>query len=138
MSALQDTDLRSGLNKAIRILAWSSLIVIFLITDGPIRFRPVTGLAPNTERFIALLIVGTLFGFAYPRRTLLIACVVLVGIFMFELLQMIWRSRHASFHDIAYKSAGAVAGLMIGKFVKDVRRKSAAPSLDDIRDSRPG
>jgi glycopeptide antibiotics resistance protein len=126
MSWLPEQGLKSGIDKAVRILAWSSLLAIFVITDGPIAFRPVTIFSPNVERFCALLVVGTLFGFAYPRRTLMIAAVVLAGIFMFELLQLIWDSRHASIYDVVYKSAGAMVGLMIGKSVMHSLRKPSA------------
>ena len=57
-------------NRTFKIAAWLFLVAIFVATDGPISFRPRSGLSPNEERFLALGVVGFLFSLAYPRRLL--------------------------------------------------------------------
>lgn len=109
--------------KVARILAWSSLVMILVFTDGPLAFRPETPFSPNIERFTALLVVGTLFGFAYPRRILVLMIFIFAAISFFELLQFIPANRHGSVYDVAYKSLGAMGGLMIGKSVYAIMRK---------------
>jgi hypothetical protein len=99
---------------AIRVLAWGLLLAIFVFTDAPIMFRPETNLSPNTERFVALCIVGVAFALAYPRRLPLVFCLLFFAVGIFELLQLISSSRHAHIEDVFFKDAGALVGISIG------------------------
>jgi VanZ family protein len=102
---------------AFRIFAWGLLLAIFLFTDAPIIFRPVTHLSPNFERFAALCVVGLAFALAYPRRLFLVFCLLFFAIAIFELLQLMLPDRHAHFQDALFKQAGALAGISIGYVV---------------------
>jgi len=101
----------------LRISAWSCLAVIALITLGPIGLRPVTGLSPQIERFVAFAIVGALFAAAYPRYILFAVVVVLGAAVMLELLQLLAPSRHGRLFDASVKVAGGVVGLCAGWIV---------------------
>jgi hypothetical protein len=50
----------------LRVAAWLSLLVIFLVTLGPIGLRPVSPAPAHVERFVAFLVVGILL--ALPIR----------------------------------------------------------------------
>ncbi len=78
----------------LRILAWTCLAVVAIVTLGPLGLRPMSGMPPNGERFVAYAIVGALFAAAYPRYFLFAAVVVLAAAVAFELLQLLAPSRH--------------------------------------------
>lgn len=108
------------MQKTFRLLAWASLLAIFLFTDAPIWLRPVTHFSPNVERFAALFVVAALFVIAYPKRVMQITALLICAVGVFELLQILFAGRHARFHDIAVKDAGVLAGIWIGSLVSDV------------------
>jgi VanZ family protein len=110
------------MQKTFRLLAWVSLLAIFLFTDAPIWLRPVTHFSPNLERFAALVVVATLFVIAYPKRVIQITAFLICAVGVFELLQILFAGRHARLHDVAIKDAGVLAGVWIGSFVSDVSR----------------
>lgn len=106
--------------KIFRLLAWCSLLAIFLFTDAPIWLRPVTHFSPNVERFAALLVVAALFVIAYPKKVMLITGFLICAVGLFEALQMLFAGRHAEMHDVAVKDAGVLAGVWLGSLVSDL------------------
>ncbi len=98
----------------LRIASWLLLLAVAVVTVGPIGLRPVTPLPPEAERALALAIVGFVFGVAYPRRIVLIGCVVIGSVVLFEALQMLAPYRHGRLADALAKIAGALAGLTAG------------------------
>lgn len=95
--------------------AWILLAAIFIFTDGPLSLRPVTGLSPNVERFMALWAAGLAFALAYPRRPLLVLGFLLIAVGLFELLQHLIHSRHGTIHDAAVKCFGVITGIAAGQ-----------------------
>lgn len=101
----------------LRIAAWMLLLALAIVTVGPIGLRPVTGLPPQLERALALVVVGFFFGLAYPRRVLPIGLLVVGAVVLFELVQLLEPYRHGRFADAAAKIAGAAIGLGIGHVI---------------------
>lgn len=106
--------------KPARLLAWCSLLAIFLFTDAPIWLRPVTHFAPNIERFAALTVVAALFIFAYPKKAMLVTALLVCAVGVFEILQLLFIGRHASMHDVAVKDAGILVGVWLGSLMNDL------------------
>lgn len=96
------------------IAAWILLAAIFIFTDGPLSLRPVTGLSPNVERFMALWAAGLAFALAYPRRPLLVLGFLLLAVGLFELLQQFIHGRHGTIHDATVKYLGVIVGMVAG------------------------
>ncbi len=94
-----------------RILAWASIVAIFVVTDGPIALRPSLGLGANTERLLAFAVVGALFALAYPRRWPIVLAFLIGAAAVFELLQLFVLGRHGYFRDFVFKATGAVIGV---------------------------
>lgn len=92
------------------------LLAIFLVTDGPISFRPTFGHA-NAERFIALAMLGFAFSLAYPRRTLIILVFLAGAVCGFEYLQHFVSYRHGTERDALIKLAGILVGVAGGAIV---------------------
>lgn len=98
-----------------RTLPWILLLLIFAATVGPIEFRPLSPLPTQAERFSAFAVVGLLFTIFYPKYFWQISVLVIASSVGFELLQMLSASRHGRLSDLAFKLAGALCGLTIGK-----------------------
>ena len=101
-------------SRLLQILAWLLLVALAIVTVGPIDLRPVTGLPPQLERTIGLMIVGFAFGLAYPRKILLVALLLIASTALFELLQNFEPHRHGRWLDLAAKLIGATIGLALG------------------------
>ncbi len=120
-----------NLQTIFRALAWTSIIAIAVVTDGPIGLRPATPLPPDVERFAALAGVGLLFALAYPARRLLVLGTLAMAIGALELGQFLAAGRHAGLHDAGAKILGAMAGLTAGYLfhammqARDLRARAA-------------
>jgi hypothetical protein len=105
-----------------RPVAWLLLAAVIFVTVSPIQFRPVTGEPPDLERFTAFAVVGLAFAIGYPRRWLLVACLIVASAFAIESAQLLVPGRHARLEDASVKAFGGLAGLIIGAAL--VRLKS--------------
>src|SRR4051812_18998858 len=101
-------------SRLLQILAWLLLLALAIVTVGPIRLRPETGLSPQLERTVGLLIVGFVFGLAFPRRILLVALLLFTSTALFEALQNFEPPRPGRVIDLAVKLIGAALGLFLG------------------------
>jgi uncharacterized membrane protein YfcA len=99
---------------ALKLLAWLLLLALAIVTVAPIEFRPVTSLPPQVERGTALLVIGFVFGLAYPRHIVVMSVLLLVSTSVFEALQLLEPGRHARWSDLAVKLAGGGFGLVLG------------------------
>ncbi len=97
-----------------RALAWLLLAGLVLVTVGPISTRPETGLPPDVERFAAYAAAGLALAFAYPRRWLAAAGLVVCAALVLEAAQLLTETRHAHLHDVAVKAAGGLVGVVAG------------------------
>jgi hypothetical protein len=82
-----------------RILAWSGIAIIFVLSVIPAVDRPVTGAGQRFEHFAAFAMVAGMFAIGYPVsliRLLILAFFYCGGI---ELLQLPLPTRHARVSD---------------------------------------
>lgn len=91
--------------KMITAGAWESIILIAYATLANV------GLVYS----IAFAVVGALFSFAYPRRAILVCCIVFGGAALLEILQTLTLDRHGTLVDELEKMAGGVSGIFIAK-----------------------
>jgi hypothetical protein len=102
----------------IRLLAWGSIVVLFIVTDTTMGLRPHTIITPNYDRLLALFLVGAVFSIAYPRHIVIILIALLAIVVGFELLQRLLAGRHGFIKDIAVKSFGVCSGIVFGAIVR--------------------
>jgi len=98
----------------LKLLAWLLLLALAIVTVAPIEFRPVTPLPPQLERGTALLVIGFVFGLAYPRHIVVMSVLLLASTCLFEALQLLEPGRHARWGDLAVKLVGGGFGLFLG------------------------
>ena len=110
-----------------RVLAWSALAVIFLVTIAPISLRPISGLPVNAERFLAFAVIGALFAAGYPQRFWIVGALVLLAAGGFELAQHLSPSRHGEFHDFVVKGLGGGFGLAASRVAALWRMEAHRP-----------
>ena len=87
---------------------------------SPILMRPEMRTYAHFERIISFIFVGMLFSFAYPRRVILVCCIVSVGATLLEILQTSastvtskWKSyRTRNFPSFAEIFRSGAAGLI--------------------------
>jgi len=97
-----------------RPIAWLLLAAILFVTISPIQMRPVTSEPADVERFAAFAAVGVAFAIGYPRRWLLVACLVIAAAFAFEAAQFFAAGRHAHLEDAIAKALGGIVGVATG------------------------
>ncbi len=100
-----------------QILAWLMLAALLAVTISPIGFRPHIPGFVNGERFAMLLVIGLLFSLAYPKHWLKVLILLIAVSGLFELMQRLTPDRHGELSDFIVKSAGATAGVILGKVV---------------------
>lgn len=98
----------------LRIVAWLVLACIFIVTIGPIDWRPISGEPADVERFGAFFFVGALFALAYPKHWMLVLLLIVGCAGLFELLQRLTPGRHGEILDFLIKAAGALGGTATG------------------------
>ena len=116
--------------RLITAAAWVSIIAIAYATLAhvgfvysiyyklsPILMRPEMRTYAHLEHIIAFAVVGALFSFAYPRRTILVCCIVFGGAALFEILQTLTPDRHGTLVDALEKMAGGAAGIFLARSI---------------------
>ena len=117
---------RENIFRPVVAAAWVSIIVIAYATLtrvgfvysiyyelSPLLMRPGMRNYAHFEHIIAYAVVGTLFGFAYPRRIILVCCIVFGGAILLEILQTLTPDRHGTLVDALEKMAGGGAGIFL-------------------------
>jgi VanZ family protein len=98
---------------ALRIFAWLLAAAVTFATLGPASYRPHSHLGQDGEHALAFILIGLVFGLAYPwnrPRTAMIA-VVMIGVV--ELLQLWAPGRHARLEDFIVDALTACVGLAV-------------------------
>jgi hypothetical protein len=108
--------------------AWIAVIVIAYATLtnvgfvyaiyfklAPFLMHPAMRTYAHFEHVIAFALLGALFGFAYPRRLLLVCCIVFGAAALLEILQTITPDRHGTLIDALEKMAGGAASIILAK-----------------------
>ncbi|RTE93594.1 VanZ family protein [Bradyrhizobium sp. LVM 105] len=97
----------------VRSFAWLLAAAVTLATLGPPGLRPHSDLGQDGEHALAFMLVGLAFGFAYPRRRLLIAAAAVVLIGALELMQFWAPGRHARLEDFLVDALTACIGFAL-------------------------
>ena len=109
--------------KAARAAAWLLALGAVVITLGPQRVRPYTGIDHDLEHALAFALVGLAFGLGYPRIRLPLVLRAIAGIGLMEFLQHWIPGRHGNLRDFAVNAFGACAGIAAGALLDAVRRR---------------
>ena len=132
---------RKNIDRLVAITAWIAILVIAFATLTRVGFvySIYFKLAPilmgmkmrsytHFEHVLAFALLGALFTVAYPRRLLLVFCVVCGGAVVLELAQTLTPDRHGTLIDALEKMAGGATGIMLTKIVqRQWLRKSTLP-----------
>ncbi|UHD47627.1 VanZ family protein [Aureimonas altamirensis] len=105
----------------IKAAAWGALAFIAFVTLSPISMRPVSSAPVNIERLGAYLVLGALFGAAYPKRIPLVLGLLVAGSVGLEVSQNLVPGRHGRVDDALFKAAGACLGALAGGAVARIR-----------------
>jgi VanZ family protein len=100
----------------LQVAAWLLVLILAAATLSPIDWRPASRLPVDLERFLALLVVGSFFGAAYPARTLVLIPAIATGLGVLEAVQMLSPGRHARLSDFMFKTLGSTVGVGLGSF----------------------
>jgi hypothetical protein len=122
---------RNTFTRLITGLAWLAIIAIAYATLtrvgfvygiyyklAPIFMRPEMKIYARFEHVLAFAFLGALFTFAYPRRLLLVCCIVLGGAALLEIAQTLTPDRHGTLMDALEKIAGGGAGILLARFIR--------------------
>ena len=85
---------------------------------APIFMRPEMKTYARFEHVLAFAFLGALFTFAYPRRFLLVCCIVLGSAALLEIAQTLTPDRHGTMMDALEKIAGGGAGILLTRFIR--------------------
>lgn len=105
----------------VKAAAWGALAVIAFVTLSPISMRPVSAAPVDIERLGAYLVLGALFGAAYPKRIPLVLGLLVVGCAGLEVSQNLVPGRHGRIDDALFKAAGACVGALAGGAIARIR-----------------
>jgi hypothetical protein len=96
---------------ALRLIAWSLLAAIVLLSVIPAAVRPGTG-SHNVEHIAAFLVTGLAFGWSYSNSW---GVAIKLGTFaaVVEAVQIIVPGRHARLGDLIMDVAGVFAGVFL-------------------------
>ena len=72
------------------------------------------------EHMIAFALLGVLFGFASPRRPIVVLCIVFGAAALLEILQTMTPDRHGTLIDAVEKMAGGAVGILFGRIAQRV------------------
>jgi VanZ family protein len=97
-----------------RLAAWFVLAAAVVITLGPPRLRPATGLEHHLEHVLAFAVMALIFAIAYPSRRIVLALAGVTIIALLETFQIWSPGRHASLSDFAVNTLGLCVGLAGG------------------------
>jgi VanZ family protein len=122
---------RTTILRLITALAWMAIIAIAYATLTKVGFvyaiyfklapylmRPRMGTYAHFEHVIAFAVLGTLFGIAYPRRTILVCCIVFGAAATLEIAQTLTPDRHGTLMDALEKVAGGAAGILLARTIQ--------------------
>jgi VanZ family protein len=124
------------------VTAWASVTVISYATLShvdfvyglyfklaPFLFQPEMKTYAHFQHVLAFALFGALFSLAYPRRIILVCCVVFGTAALLEFLQTLTPDRHGTLMDVVEKVAGGAVGICAATIALKVlqRQHRAAP-----------
>ena len=127
---------RANILRLVIIAAWISVVAIAYATLTKVGFvygiyyklspylmRPEMKVYAHFAHILAFAVVGALFGFAYPRRTLLVCILVFGGVAVLEFLQTLTPDRHGTPVDALEKMAGGAVGIFLATGILQFQKK---------------
>jgi VanZ family protein len=98
----------------IRVLAWSLVAVVAVLTVVPASNRPETGVQHNHEHLLAFGLLGLLFTLAHPSwRPIALLLSGVIFALLLELAQIPLPTRHARIEDFVVDAFGVSLGIML-------------------------
>lgn len=113
----------SMIGKAARAAAWLLVLCAVVVTLGPQKVRPYTGIDHDIEHALAFALVGLAFGLGYPRHRMALIALAIAGAGLMEFLQHWIPGRHATIRDFAVNALGACAGIAAAAVLDALRRR---------------
>src|SRR4051812_22936066 len=101
--------------KSTRVFQVLALVVVaaaVVVTLGPPRLRPQSGLDRSVEHVLAFAVTGLAVALAYPKRWLMLMLGRVLATGALEILQAWLPRRHAYFGDFILNAAGLCAGAL--------------------------
>jgi VanZ family protein len=95
---------------------------------SPFLMRPAMQTYAHFEHVIAFAILGALFGFAYPRRLILVCGIVFGAAALLEILQTMTPDRHGTLIDALEKMVGGAAGIIFAGIARRLWSARDKPS----------
>ena len=128
--------------KSVQLAAWAAIAAITYATLthvgfvyaiyfrlSPFLLRPDIRTFAHLEHIIVFALLGALFAFAYPRRLVLVCCVVFLSAITLEYLQTLTPDRHGTIIDAIDKVFGGAIGIFT---VQGIRLFMRATRLFEI------
>lgn len=138
---MQNANMKRHITRLAMAAAWIAVIAIAYATLthvgfvyaiyfklSPFLMRPAMQTYAHFEHVIAFAILGALFGFAYPRRLILVCGVVFGAAALLEILQTMTPDRHGTWIDALEKMAGGAAGIILARTARRLWSTKDRPS----------
>jgi VanZ family protein len=127
---------RTTILRLITAAAWVAIIVVAYATLTKVGFvygiyfklapllrHPAMQTYAHFEHVIAFALLGALFTLAYPKRLLLVCCIVLGAAVLLEIAQTLTPDRHGTLIDALEKIAGGAIGIVLVRSIQHFRRR---------------
>ena len=88
---------------------------------APFLMWPAIQTYAHFEHTIAFACLGALFGFAYPKRPILVCVIVFSAAGLLEIMQTMTPDRHGTWIDALEKMAGGAVGIAIARTAERLR-----------------
>jgi VanZ family protein len=113
---------------SITVIAYATLthvgfVYLIYFKLSPILMRPEMRNYAHFDHLIPFAVVGVFFSFAYPRRTILMCCIVFGGAAFLEFFQTLTPDRHGTLADALEKMAGGAAGIFLARRMLHIGRQ---------------
>ena len=108
----------------VRVVAWSLLIAIIVMTVVPAPLRVVSGASHNVEHALVFLVTGIVFGLGYELRMTIICGAAIVFCAALELLQLAVPGRDARLSDFLIDAGAVCFGIAIAWFARRLGKGS--------------
>lgn len=106
---------------AARIIAWSLVTAIVVLSVVPPGLRPETVAPHHLEHFIIYSATGLAFGLGYDRKHRLLAPLLVAFSGLVEIVQLFVPGRHARLGDFVIDAAAISLGLFTVSLVNWIR-----------------
>ena len=113
------------MERALRFLAWASIVTLVVLTVVPAYDRPATPAPHNIEHIAAFAVAGTLVGLSFRWRPWVMFVAAIAFAATLEVLQLGLLTRHARLSDFFENCLGSWIGLAIGYLLSRAMQRRA-------------